>query len=488
MIFDFFSSKCPINVREKTWVELRMQWLVDRLGIERLRQVEVITPTPQHFPEPYAGSEEDIERLFTQVCGFMGVRRETVELKLFANDRQDHAAQVVEANRPRFAGLYETPSEEAPLQIVWIDVTQTASPMNLIATIAHELAHCVLLGEGMLTSNEIDHEFVTDMLPIFQGMGLFLANSVVNSHGYSSGGYGYWSISKQGYLPPRMLGYGLALFAWLRNEPKPHWARHLRRDARGTMNSGLRYLLKTDDSRCRRPGYADCQRTSADDCLVSQLRSETSGVRVAALWQLRLPEARELTTDEWESVVDCLDHHDAVVQSEAACAISVVNRPEEAVAEKLLHRLSRSGGDAELRSALARALGTQDAAVPTVLEELTLLLQDPAAIVVNSALTALKQVGRMAETIATPYIMEVFYKALVKCDGPMIANVVGTLNAVCESPPKQTTKYFEKHDQEMQKLAWRALKLEGEADATDSIRLPTAASLPVPLIGWRPSL
>ncbi|MFN0056597.1 MAG: hypothetical protein ACKV0T_31000 [Planctomycetales bacterium] len=50
-MFGLFSPRCPVDLREKTWIELRMQWLVDRLGLEQIWRVEVITPTNHHFPD-----------------------------------------------------------------------------------------------------------------------------------------------------------------------------------------------------------------------------------------------------------------------------------------------------------------------------------------------------------------------------------------------------------------------------------------------------
>ncbi len=59
-----------------------------------------------------------------------------------------------------------------------------------------------------------------------------------------------------------MLGYALAHLAWLRDEPRPAWARHLRWAPRAVFKQGLRYLHRTSDSsfrpvRLRRAGAND---------------------------------------------------------------------------------------------------------------------------------------------------------------------------------------------------------------------------------------
>jgi len=47
-------------------------------------------------------------------------------------------------------------------------------PINLIATLVHELSHIILLGEGGLEEND---EELTDLNTIAMGFGIFTANS-----------------------------------------------------------------------------------------------------------------------------------------------------------------------------------------------------------------------------------------------------------------------------------------------------------------------
>ena len=49
--------------------------------------------------------------------------------------------------------------------------------MRLIATMSHELAHEYLIGQGRISGEEEDHEQLTDLLAVFLGFGVMLANS-----------------------------------------------------------------------------------------------------------------------------------------------------------------------------------------------------------------------------------------------------------------------------------------------------------------------
>ena len=115
----------------------------------------------------------------------------------------------------------------------------------------HEACHDHLLGAGRLRSDEQDHEFVTDLLSVYLGLGVITANSTIREAYWTAGNVSGWRIGRQGYLSQPMYGYALALFAWGRGEKKPAWAKQVRLDVREPMLSGLRYLTDTDDSEFR---------------------------------------------------------------------------------------------------------------------------------------------------------------------------------------------------------------------------------------------
>jgi hypothetical protein len=73
-------------------------------------------------------------------------------------------------------------------------------------------------------------------------MGVILANSGVSERNQDFGTYSRWQMSSQGYLDLRTFGYSLAVFAFMRGEETPTWAKHLRQDVRSTMRRGSRWL------------------------------------------------------------------------------------------------------------------------------------------------------------------------------------------------------------------------------------------------------
>lgn len=126
--------------------------------------------------------------------------------------------------------------------------TRPLARWALVATIAHELGHVLLLGDGRISAEQEDHEPLTDLLTIFFGLGIFSANAAFEYSREVRGGYGYASTSRLGYLTEPMYGYGLARYAWIRGEMDPGWARYVDTNPRTFLKRGLRYLVQANRS------------------------------------------------------------------------------------------------------------------------------------------------------------------------------------------------------------------------------------------------
>jgi hypothetical protein len=245
-MFKWLQPKCPIDPELKQWIETRMAWLAREFGIEQLWDAEVILPTEQYFPDRLDGSEHSLRQLLDQVCKYMRVPSDRVTLRLYSEDRHVDLAPgfVIQSDKGGSAGMYSADTKE----IISIETSGNPDPMSLVATMAHELAHVHLLGDERLSAEEEDHEHVTDLTTVFFGMGIFNANTTVQSEQWSSGGWSGWQTSTQGYLDEPSFAYAHALFAWLRSEHRPEWDRHLTPTIRSLFRKGLKYLCATGDS------------------------------------------------------------------------------------------------------------------------------------------------------------------------------------------------------------------------------------------------
>jgi hypothetical protein len=477
-MFGWFRAACPLNVREKTWVELRLRWLVEQSEADRIRSLEVITPTKQFFPDPFSGKDHEVAKLFDRACAWMGVRRNDVDLKFF--DRHIPSSHIAYGEASPL-GLYVPRETEADRDTVWVENESLSDPLQFLGTVCHELAHCVLLGQGWLNVSVADHEFVTDLMPVIRGLGIFIAKTATIEKTFEYSDSSYRGVSKQGYLPARMLGYAMAVHAWMRGDCRPEWTRHLNADARRACVAGIRYLNSTHDCLCPR-----LVPDPSDHPLEGKGRASTGspGGVVAGLWEFRKPGQAAPTDDEWSSIVSALGNRDPVVATEAAMTIVTLGRADPAVADMCLQRLRENHEHVELRAALAMVLGVQS---PTdvVVDELKWMLEARASRVVKGALLALGRLGTTSDPDVRSRMLRVMKRALVDRDENLLLHAVVSLRSVSESPRKEVATFFA-HDRELRQLALSALHMEYDDAQLITGFLPNRDSFPIPLPEWRP--
>jgi hypothetical protein len=235
---------CPVDDRERSWIEDSMAWFRGQFGDGPLRQ-PVVLPTHEYFSPPFSGSDADVAAVVRRVSGYMGLPPDQVTVRF--TDDYDHAAALAglipgaSSNLRGAAGTYLAGTAG---QLITIDRSVIRDPARLLAVIAHELGHVRLLGEGRIAADREDGEPLTDLVTVYLGMGILTANAAFDFTGgagrpYQTGG---WSARHLGYLTEQMFSYGLAAYAVMRGEPDPVWQKYLDTNPRVYCKHGLRYL------------------------------------------------------------------------------------------------------------------------------------------------------------------------------------------------------------------------------------------------------
>lgn len=233
-------SECPVRPQVRAWLESRASWIAREFGVERIRRMPVVLPSESFFPDEYDGSKEDVRKLFERVCEHLAIDPARVDLRFYrVGDRRALSALDGWAWA---AGLYQDQDGRA---VVQIEESQFREPLSLVATFAHELAHVLLLGENRLRKEEEDGERVTDLLAVFLGFGIFIANSASKSNVFLGLVEGRES-ARLGYLSDTELAYALAIVAWLHYEGKPPWSSLLRPYVREPMLEAICWLAEVD--------------------------------------------------------------------------------------------------------------------------------------------------------------------------------------------------------------------------------------------------
>ena len=242
-MFGWFKIKSPLAEDQRLWINQRFEWLRATFGDRPLRS-NVVTPTDAYFPDSYAGTEDDAEALFNQVCRYMDVDRGRIDLRFYTSASSDVVRRAFnpELQRPYALGAFQQEGERIE---IWLETNELKDPSAVIATAAHELGHVHLLADGRYDASQPDHEPLTDLLTVYFGLGVFVGNDVVSEVNWRAGNFSGWSMSKRGYLSLPEYAYALALYAFVRDENRPEWAAYLRNDVRALFGAELKELVST---------------------------------------------------------------------------------------------------------------------------------------------------------------------------------------------------------------------------------------------------
>lgn len=406
--------------------------------MDRLRNATVILPTDEFFPDRYTPDDDGCRACLHRMCGYMGVDPNSVHLQIVDDELM-----------PDAAGLYQMREQS----IISIARSQLADPTRLMATVAHELAHELLLKGGHLTGDEPDHEQLTDVLPVFLGVGIFAANATLKTNFWSEGQTKYWSYSRQGYLSSVELGYALAVFAYFRGEHRPRWAKHLRTDAAVTLRDSLRYLHKTGDALFDPVSHRPLWAAPTVAGFGAQLTHASPTVRGHALGELW--GADSLPTDLLPAVERCMTDDDPYVRRNAVRTLGKFGAAGARAVPQLIDAVQYGSTD-ELRAAAATALGQigtdPDEVVPVLIAVLRYadMKGDADTKVVGAAADGLARYGSAAKP-AVPQLLETLEAAAVMTVIERIEHPVAALRAILPDAGARIRSHFAQADAEVRR-------------------------------------
>jgi hypothetical protein len=242
-------SNLPVSAEQSDWVDQTFVRLAEMLGADRLLDAQVMTPTVDCFPDVYDGSESSLPPMFNQVARAMQINPADVEVSIFREDYELTRAitPLFSGSSPGAGGVYHhDPSSKAQISI---NAEHLKDPTSLVAVLAHELGHVMLLRPGLVERGCPDMEPMNDLLTVFLGFGIFTANAAFSFRQFTDFQSQGWSARRLGYLPEEMFGYALARFAHEREETKPAWASLLNRNVASYMKHSSQWLVSNHKPR-----------------------------------------------------------------------------------------------------------------------------------------------------------------------------------------------------------------------------------------------
>ena len=247
MMFGIFGNKkndCPIDEEMRQWIEYAMQWLMLEFGEEFFHKTHVYS-NMKELLNSFEKETATLNELGDMIIYLMFLEDEEILFTVYDEGVEQIETEAGDVALGTFeeetttGGLYVGKNKEGKYEI-GIERKILQDPIHLISTLAHELSHVWLLGKKEMRYND---EYLTDMLPIIFGLGVFGANSAF-AFGQSS--YG-WSSKTRGYFNQMEWGYALAVYVWLRDDKKPEWINSLPRNIQSDYKKSLLFMENNQD-------------------------------------------------------------------------------------------------------------------------------------------------------------------------------------------------------------------------------------------------
>ncbi len=242
------SPKLPVTPEDKEWIEESMIWIKQIFDADYFIGLDTILPNKNYYNCNFNGQQSDAEFVLEQTKIYMDIDREDIKLDFFSDSPVEMAdgtllstpSDNINGSWKSATGTYESDGNNT---IIRIEKNQLKNTTGLIATIAHELCHEILLGEGYLEEND---EYLTDLLAVAYGFGIFLGNSCHSFNKFRTAHGSGWESASTGYLPEQVIAYAMAWLCIYRNE-EPVWKTMLNPTILKYFNQGMEYIKTYPD-------------------------------------------------------------------------------------------------------------------------------------------------------------------------------------------------------------------------------------------------
>lgn len=249
MLSNLFASKPPLDEESIEWIFQVFAWALRNLDSGRFRDRAIlVNPTNEHFPGRADSPHSMAELIFRATAEYAGIDHWPLRLLEPGQALPDTTVQVRLA-APLDKTMDSAPAPAPPVEPIPIayDPALINNPEALIAGLAQTLAHHLGNAAGEAPPGGLRNwPQATEVLAVFLGFGLLLANTAFAFQARSCGSCGP-SPQRQAFLSQYDITYALALFCTLKEIPTREALRHLKKSLRPHFKRCLRDIEGRDD-------------------------------------------------------------------------------------------------------------------------------------------------------------------------------------------------------------------------------------------------
>lgn len=257
-MFGLFRSKPLFDEGSTQWFFDTYAWALRHFGSDIFRDDSMlITPTDRFFPDRGGSAEEKAVAALGRVRSYAGMEGWPCELHGLAPGMAPPPAPAVGIGAvPRGPRAAVSVAGDRGIPVAF-DPALVRNPQALIAVLAQQLAfHLAHAAREASPGGDELFGPTTDLLAVFMGFGLFLANSALTvcRSGCSGCAVGVQAL---GYLTEEEFAYALAIFCVLKNIPAGEVEPHLKKTLRPVYRRAVKEITTSRAGEIRRLGEFD---------------------------------------------------------------------------------------------------------------------------------------------------------------------------------------------------------------------------------------
>jgi len=242
-MLNLFSNKPLLNESTTQWLFDTYAWALNNFGSDYFHNETIlVTPTNAHFPNSVNSRESLVSTVFEQVTAYAGLQNWPLKLVELTPDYDPIAPSPVVYNGiPRGDTAAFTLEDDSKVIEITYALEHTQNPGVLTALLSHHLAsQLIRVSETPNPGTEELQGHATDLLAIFMGFGLFLANNAITvKRGCSGCGK---SMQSFGFLSEDEMTYALAIFCVLKKIPNKDVLCHLKSPLRPLFKKAVKEI------------------------------------------------------------------------------------------------------------------------------------------------------------------------------------------------------------------------------------------------------
>ncbi|MES2616576.1 MAG: tetratricopeptide repeat protein [Bacteroidota bacterium] len=317
-LFKNKSDKPTVTPEDKEWVEQVMIWLIESFGMDGLKKLPFILPTPKQFPYSDLNDLEQFQKLFEKLCKHLEVDSNTIIVKFF-----DDIFSKQWTNWMPLGTIHEEVSEIVVLDSrnekqfqIQLAKSNLKDPELLVAVIVHELVQVKLIGGEYITQQDLNLEAITDLASIYFGFGIFIANTCESKGSY-------W-VKRIGYLSEPVISYSSALICYITGRDYRNYIDFLNDNTKFLFRQDCEFLINTDDTELTEDRLAESEIIYDITCKIENnlLKGNHDAVIEAAYLRLKkIPKDRYSYNTIGYSLIQQKKYDEAIIQLTKAIEI-----------------------------------------------------------------------------------------------------------------------------------------------------------------------